>query len=226
MHFNLYSFFVLTILFTYSSSVTVDDKIKKDVEEIKHMKKKTKLTACTSLLRNSLDIGNKDVSDLISKSRFDASNTYEFIVTRILSNCVKQIKDDSIDKILDPENILKHLPEYDNILTIDEEARNIITKGSNLDLNEDMIEVNNLIKESSNFESTENKILEDEDFGILGVKLGESGHFGNIMLILGFILIFIAITIGLSKLQKNQREREEGKRKKKRKSKDEVEKED
>lgn len=204
---------ILAICFSFFCCSEIDSQVAANIQEIEALNFKVKATACIVLVRNSLESGNEAFALKIKNSKHDKSNSYNYVVTAIVDKCVSQISDAQINKILTPENVQVNLKEYHNLFGIDQIPGDL----NNLVYTESMKKIDLIIEESNNTEMNENKLIDEEEIGLFGLKLGASGSFQNIGLLIGVFVTFILIAYGLTVLQNKHKQREEGNKKKKKK---------
>jgi hypothetical protein len=71
---------------------------------------------CFVLIRNLLAKGDSRIKEVIKKSKNDKYKTFDKIILLMLENCEKIIKQEHIDTILTPENILTNDENYMSFL--------------------------------------------------------------------------------------------------------------
>lgn len=196
------------MLITYTLEVEIDDNIKQDIIEINYLKKKTKLTACITVVRNSLNEGNDDMTYLMKQSNsanVNKSNFYNYLVSLMILNCTKELKDNHLESILNPENILNYLKEYDSLLSINtnllennlkkssslEDFMKINIDDKNLNISEEgLLEIDKILNDSVNDDEVNEELIKIEQDNIgLGIKLGKSTIYSQL------ILVFLVITV-------------------------------
>jgi hypothetical protein len=194
----------------FKSESTIQADLKKDLEEIQVIKKRSKLVACMSLIRNSLAEGNNDIKQALDNSSFDRSKSFDKIVVTILSNCEKNMKDTEMEKTLSPENILNPISSDSNLQRLIKFDKNILKDGINFSESE-----SNILKEIN--DSTQSldtdMTLQDEEIGFMGFKLSKMGNVGSFFIILGLVLTFVIIFGGLYQLKSKKKETKKKKQK-------------
>ena len=213
-----FSMFAIILLFYFSNTLAeenaagsvanIDEKTVKEINEIKKLKRKTKLTACVSIVKNNLDQDNDKVKKLLV-STSDKSATYDFILIKLIANCMSVITDDQIDKILDPDNIFKVLPEEEKLLF------NLNFTVSNLVYSPEMDEILNDLKEAISSEQTENIVNVEEEIGLFGIKLNQPGYLQYSFLLIGIILFLVIVCGGFWYLFSSSKNKKDKKKKKK-----------
>lgn len=178
-------------------NILTHSEYQKDVDEMVLIKKRGKIAACMSALRNFLAEGNEEFRETLNKSNFDKTKSYEKLVLNILNNCVSNISDSEIEQLLSPDNILHFNSQYLSLLKID---KNILT-GKELVLTEQENFILNEINESSQTLDTDLSMQEDE-IGIGGVKISQFGKYQYIFVIIAISLTFIIVVGGLYLLVK------------------------
>jgi hypothetical protein len=177
---------------------SIDDSIKKDVEDIKILKRKTKLAACSSILRNNLNNGNESMKAILKQTNFDKEKTYDYVVTYLLSNCVNSITQESVDSILDPDNIFTSNIKLENeLFSINPK---LLENKKDLEYTNDMLLIQSDLKESILSESVETNMTVEEEIGIFGIKLNQPGTLQYIFLIIGILLTLIVVFGGMYSL--------------------------
>jgi hypothetical protein len=92
-----YKFLLLLIIATIINADDNIDQLKKDFEEIKTTKHRSKILSCMALLTNTLKQGNELFKSTISGT--DKSKSYDKFIAVLLNNCIDTIKDNDIDKV-------------------------------------------------------------------------------------------------------------------------------
>ncbi len=77
-------------------------QIIQDWNEVETLTNRTKIAACIILVRNSLAVGNKDVSATLEDTKHDQSKTFEKILALMYERCFKTIPHDVISKVMEP----------------------------------------------------------------------------------------------------------------------------
>lgn len=189
----------------------IDLQVANNLQEIENLNFKVKTTACIVMVRNSLESGNDSFAIKIKNSKQDKSNSYNYLVTAMIDQCASRISEAQINKILSPENIQTNHKEFHSLFSLEQ----IPSDFNSLVYSDSMKKIEVILQESNNAEMNENKLVDEEEIGLFGLKLGASGSFQNIGLLIGVFLTFILIAYGLTVLQKRHRQREEGNKKKK-----------
>jgi hypothetical protein len=162
-----------------------EELLKKVLVGISDIKRKSKIVACMSLVRNSLAEENKDVKNALDNSKLDSSKSFDKIIFQMLDNCEKKITDSEVDYLLNPDNILTLVSvneRYSELIKFD---KNIL---KNIDLNNDESNIQNLINKS--MQEIDLEITsQEEEIGFFGFKLSELGK---------GLYLFIAIAIVMS----------------------------
>ncbi len=177
------------------SAINIDDNIKKDIEDIKNLKRKTKLAACFSIVKNNLSKGNDNLVTIIKRSNFDKEKTYDYIVIHLLNNCINTITQESVDSILDPDNILNSNPKLENELL--QLNTNLLEGKKDLDYSPEMLQIQSDIKESMLSESIETNMAVEEEIGLFGIKLNQPGTLQYIFLLIGIALTLVIVFGGM-----------------------------
>lgn len=214
--FNLtFVFFIFIVSFSYISSnetlnvskkenmpnLNIDAKLQEDINEIKALKKRTRLSACMSLIRNNLNQKNKKVETMISNSKYDASSTYDFILYNLIFKCIKNINETHIEKVLNPENTFKVLKEIDKELFILDD--NLLDNG--IELNQDLKSIKFEIEENIYKSESEQIFNPEEEIGLFGFKLNKPGTLQYIFLLIGILLSLGVILGGFYLLRKDEK---------------------
>jgi len=202
----------------------IDESTKREIQEIKRLKKRTKLSACMAILRINLDRGNEKIKNLIDSSNFDKSTTYDYLTTLLIHNCIEKIKENEMEKILDPDNIFRYNQELDEKLMLITEEVNLSIQKEELNFTNEMKEILNDLKEAMNSESTESNMMIEEEIGLFGIKLNQPGLIQYCFLGIGILLTIIVVFGGLYILLTNKKEKEKSKKDKKERKKREKEK--
>lgn len=205
---------VLLIMFLnfniFKSESTIHSDLKKDLEEIQVIKKRSKLVACMSLIRNSLAEGNNDIKQVLDNTSFDRNKSFDKVIASILFNCENNIKDAEMEKTLNAENILNPISLDSNLQRLIKFDKNILKDGINFSDSE-----LNIIKEIN--DSTQSldtdMTLQDEEIGFMGFKLSKMGNVGSFFIILGLVLTFVIIFGGLYQLKCKKKENKKKKQK-------------
>jgi hypothetical protein len=85
------------LIFSVVSSEDRKEQLKKDFEEIKTTKYRSKILSCMAILTHDLKEGNEIFRTAISKT--DKSKSYEKFITALIADCVERIKDNEIDNV-------------------------------------------------------------------------------------------------------------------------------
>ena len=92
--------------FEYNFSVeSLDDDLHKDHNQLKEADRKYKLSGCTFLFRNLLEVKNNSIDHTLKKTKFSKEVTFDKIYAESLHYCINNITDDVIDKILNESEI-------------------------------------------------------------------------------------------------------------------------
>jgi hypothetical protein len=95
-------FFVLISLIMYIRAEDNNLKIeqlKKNFEEIKTTKHRSKILSCMALLTNSLKDGNNILFKEAMQGSTDKSKSYDKFLTHLIVHCTDNIKDNDVDKV-------------------------------------------------------------------------------------------------------------------------------
>ncbi len=193
-------------------NLNIDEKLQEDINEVKALKKRTRLAACLSVIRNNLNQQNKSVEKLIANSKYDGSSTYDFILYNLVSKCIKNINEAHIEKILNPENTFKVIKEVDKELFILDE--NLLENG--LEYSQELKNIRYEIEENIYKPESEQIFNPEEEIGLFGFKLNKPGTLQYIFLLIGILLSLGVILGGFYLLKKD----EKVKKKKKKSDKD------
>jgi len=196
-----------------TSNPNIDDFTKKQIQEIKKLKKRTKLAACSAALRNSLDKGNDKLKKIIDNSKFDRSLTYDYLVLKVLGSCIEKIKEEEINTILSPDFVFSFNEKIDSDLIEINEAE--FSKISSLSYTNEMKELFADLKEANQSELNESNNIYEEEIGLFGIKLNQPGTLQYTFLGIGIFLTVLIVFGGLYLLFTNKKERENSKKKKK-----------
>lgn len=200
----------LTLIFSLSIiNVFTHSELQKDIEEIVLIKKRGKIAACMSVLRNSLAEGNEEFRETLKSTKFDKTKSYEKLVLYILNNCVTKINDNDTEQLLSPDNILHLNSQYLSLIKIE---KNVLI-GTELSLTEEENFILNEINESSQTLDTDLSMQEDE-IGIGGVKISQFGKYQYIFVIIAIGLTFFIVVGGLYMLIKKPKKKEKKQKKK------------
>lgn len=202
---------------------SIDETTKKDIQDIKTLKKRTKLAACFSLLRLNLEKGNENLKSLLRNTKFDKSETYNFIIYDTLNNCMSIIKDDQIDKILDPDNIFSYNTELDRSLIIINDK--ILNNKRTLELSEELSFIVSELEEINKGEINENYAVEEE-IGLFGFKLNQPGLLQYIFVVIGIALTSIVVLGGLFVIFRGKKDKNKKKKRRNKNDEDDDEKEE
>jgi hypothetical protein len=205
---------VLLIMFLnfniFKSESTIHSDLKKDLEEIQVIKKRSKLVACMSLIRNSLAEGNNDIKQALDNTSFDRNKSFDKIIASIISNCENNIKDAEMEKTLNAENILNPISLDSNLQRLIKFDKNILKDGINFSDSE--LNILKEINDSTQSLDTD-MTLQDEEIGFMGFKLSKMGNVGSFFIILGLVLTFVIIFGGLYQLKCKKKENKKKKQK-------------
>ena len=83
------------------------------------IQEKSKHLVCLSLIRNSLNAGNDRVKKVISETKLNKAKTFDKIIVLMLDNCLNNITQEEIQRLLTPENILSINDELNNLINFD-----------------------------------------------------------------------------------------------------------
>ena len=190
----------------------IDESTKREIQEIKRLKKRNKLSACMAILRINLDRGNEKIKSLIGSSKFDKSTTYDFLTTFLIHNCIEKIKETEMEKILDPDNIFTYNKDLDERLMEITEDVNLSIQKEELNFTTEMKEILNDLKEAITSESTESNMTPEEVIGLFGIQLNQPGLVQYVFLGIGILLTIIIVFGGLYILLTNKKEKEKSKK--------------
>jgi hypothetical protein len=90
-------YFLYILLFILINTDEKHDQLKKDFEEIKTTKHRSKILSCMAILTHNLKQENNTFKTLISNT--DKSKSYDKLITVLLSSCIDNLKDQDIDKV-------------------------------------------------------------------------------------------------------------------------------
>lgn len=190
------------------NTVQSNNDFKNDLDEISRVKKRSKIVACLSIIRNSLADGNQEVKAAIDNSKFDRSKSFDKIVVTMLNNCENKISDSEMEKILMPENILTMTPISLNLIKFD---KDLLTTG--ITFNEVELELLKEINEASQLISNDSTV-QDEEIGFMGFKLSQLGNSQYIFVFFLIGLIFVIIFGGFYMLKCKKKDVKKNKSKK------------
>jgi len=190
------------------NTVQSNNDFKNDLDEISRVKKRSKIVACLSIIRNSLADGNQEVKAAIDNSKFDRSKSFDKIVVIMLNNCENKISDSEMEKILMPENILTMTPISLNLIKFD---KDLLTTG--ITFNEVELELLKEINEASQLISNDSTV-QDEEIGFMGFKLSQLGNSQYIFVFFLIGLIFVIIFGGFYMLKCKKKDVKKNKSKK------------
>jgi uncharacterized membrane protein len=209
----LISFFLSGI----SLETNTDDKqnesdLKKDLEEINLVKKRSKLVSCMGIVRNSLAEGNADLKDFLYNTNLDRSKSFDKIVVAMILNCEKKISDLEMEQTLMPENILSPVANNQNLAKLIKFDKKLLSSEDSLNLIE---EESNLLKEMSESSQMDSDFtMQDEEIGFLGFKLSQIGRSSYIFIFIGLFLFVVIIFGGLYILKCKKKETKKDRKKK------------
>ena len=191
---------IFFILFVNLSFLKADENsdLKNDLEEIQLIKRRSKLVACLSLLRNSLTEGNVEIKNILDSTHYDRSKSFDKILANILSNCEQKIKDNEMEKILTPENILINVSADEKLANLLKFDKNILKAG--VELTDEEQDVLKEIGESSQIIDTD-MAIQDEEIGLMGLKLSKLGNSGYLFIVFAIVLVIVIIFGGLYQLK-------------------------
>lgn len=191
------SIFLLCLFFVYATAN--ETNLNKDLDEINTTKRRSKLAACMSIIRNSLASGNVEIKSALSKISEDKSKAFDRIVLSITKNCVNSIKQQEIDKVLNPDNILTPSDEMKHLLKFDPKLieGNVEPDAMEIELTKDINEA--LVSFDSDVAS------QDEEVGFAGVKLSQLGYWNYLFVVLAFLIFFIVVLGGLYSLMRKEK---------------------
>jgi hypothetical protein len=192
-------------------NVLCETEFQSDVDHIASIKRRSRLAACMSILRNSLAEGNQEFKEALANSYYDKSKSYEKLVLMILNNCEKNIKDNEIEQILNPDNILKFNSNFQNLIKFN---TNALSQNSDIEITVDELSVLKEINDASQTLDTDLSTQEDE-IGIGGLRISQFGNWQYVFVGLAIALTFVIVFGGLWILLRKK----PGKEKKKEKSK-------
>ena len=76
-----------------------DENLKQDFERIKNLNNNYKSIACMLLMRNKLDEGFEKITNLLSSTVHERSNTFDKAMVLILNNCVKNLQNEFVSEV-------------------------------------------------------------------------------------------------------------------------------
>ena len=203
---SVFFIFFLNLNFYKSDDIDASTaELNKDLEEISMIKRRSKLVACMSLVRNSLSEGNEEVKSALAKSSYDKSKSFDKILVTILNNCEKNIKDSEMEKTLTPENILTPISSNANLAKLIKFDKNILSQKEGITFSE---EESNILKEINDSSQTidTDVTMQDEEIGLMGFKLSKMGNSGYLFIIIALVLVFVVIFGGLYQLKCKKKE--------------------
>lgn len=183
--------------------------LKKDYDEILHIKRRSKLVACLSLVRNSLAEGNAAVKEVIDNSNFDRSRSFDKIILIMVSYCEKKITDAEMEQALVPENILT--PISSNLVKFD---KNILKNLNSVSFSDEELAILKEMNESSQAIDTD-LTLQEEEIGLMGLKLSQLGKSTYIFISIILAIVLLIIFGGLYLLTCKKKEVKDKKKKNK-----------
>lgn len=188
-----------------------ENELNNDLQEIYQIKRRSKLVACMSILRNSLNDGNSNFKEALDNSSFDKSKSFDKLVVSILKNCEKSIKDPEMEGALTPENILNPLKSDSNLLKLINFDKNLLSTG--VTLSEEESEILKDINESSQSIDTD-VTIQDEEIGFMGFKLSQVGRMSYVFVTIAVLLTVVIIFGGLYAVMCKKKEGKKEKKKK------------
>jgi len=168
------------------------ENLKKDLEEISSIKKRSKIVACMSIVRNSLSEGNYNVKEVLDNSPFDRSKSFDKIVVTMLSNCERNIKDSQMEEALTPENILTPVQSESSLAKLIQFDKNLFRSMSEITITEAEQSILNEINDSTQTYDADVSVQEEE-IGLMGLKLSQLGK--STYFIIYFILLLVLVVI-------------------------------
>jgi hypothetical protein len=165
-----------------------------DLEEITMIKRRSKLVACMSILKNSLNDGNNSFKEALDRSAYDRSKSFDKLVVSILKSCETNIKDKEMETTLTPENILNPLKNDATLLRLVNFDKNVLSAG--VALTEEEKQVLQDINESSQSIDTD-VTIQDEEIGFMGFKLSQTGRMAYVFVSIAVLLVLVIIFGGL-----------------------------
>jgi hypothetical protein len=204
----------ITVLFLMNinlcNSQYTEDDLNNDLEEITMIKRRSKLVACMSILKNSLNDGNESFKEALDKSAFDRSKSFDKLVVSILKSCETKIKDKEMETALSPENIISPLKNDATLLRLVHFEKNLLSAG--VILTEEEMQVLKDVNDSSQSIDTD-VTIQDEEIGFMGFKLSQVGRMAYVFVCIGFLLVFVIIFGGLYVVMCKKKEGKKEKRK-------------
>jgi tetrahydromethanopterin S-methyltransferase subunit G len=112
------------------------------------------------LVRNSLAVGNKEVTATLKDSKHDKEKTFDKIISLMLDKCYKTISDDVINKVLDPKKFAAWEESYGDYIKFQKNVFQII--GPELKYSDNEKFILNEIEDSKNNPGLKNTIIEEK----------------------------------------------------------------
>jgi hypothetical protein len=189
-------FFIISMSISFHKSAGDDSKLsedlQKDLEEISLTKRRAKLAACMSIIRNSLAEGNSDIKSTLESSNFDRSKSFDKIVLSMVNNCDEHIKPADIEYVLSPDNVLTPLVSKAELKSLIKFNKDILS----VDLSEREQQIQKEMNEAL-FTLDTDLTTQDDEVGFIGVKLSQLGHWNWFFVGLGVLLAVTVVFGGL-----------------------------
>lgn len=188
-----------------------ESDLNNDLQEINLIKRRSKLVACMSILRNSLNDGNSNFKEALDNSSYDRSKSFDKLVVSILKNCEKNIKDPEMENALTPDNILNPLKSDSTLLKLINFEKNLLSSG--IALSDEESDILKEINDSSQSIDTD-VTIQDEEIGFMGLKLSQVGKMSYIFVSIAVVLTIVIIFGGLYAVMCKKKESKKEKKKK------------
>ena len=201
------------LLVHFSLSETAhSNQTKEYLSKISNAAEHSKIAACLSIIRNSLntEAKNEKLSKAISSTRLDKGKYYDKAIATMLYHCVKKIKKEEMEIAISSKNILTPIKSLYHLIDIDYSSITTVEKTK---------EESDLFNEISNAGTTQDTInLNPEDeVGFLWFKLEQVGNLSYYFALTGIALFVIIVCGGMYMIHRNQKEKEKNKKTKKKK---------
>ena len=193
--------------------------LKKDIEEINLVRKRSKLLSCMSIVRNSLAEGNSDLKETLDNSNLDRGKAFDKIVVTMILNCEKRISEAEIEQTLMPENILTPITSNQTLAKLITFDRHLLSPSSSsasatdtLNLSEEEMNLLKGMSETSQMDS--DFTMQEEEIGFMGFKLSQIGSSAYIFIFIALIIFAVIILGGFYLLKCKKKESKRDRKKK------------
>ncbi len=76
-----------------------DPALKENLDRIRNLNKNYKHIACLALIRNSLNVGNENIKNVIKDTIHAKLDTFDKILILMLNNCENQLKNEDVGDV-------------------------------------------------------------------------------------------------------------------------------